>query len=552
MLSRLRIRNFALVEDLELEFQNGLTVVTGETGAGKSVLVNAIALILGARAEREQIRHGFASAEIEAELDMSVLPKQTRDAIADYLDDNSLLSIRRLISREGNSSVELNGQKSTLTQLTELVSPLAEIMGQHANQTLMDENNHLLFLDSFGQLDIMREDVAQLFDNWQLTRTQLSRLRKQRDQLVKERELLLFQQKEITDAKIKVGEESDLNNELRILNSSRQLMESSEAVIQLVDGEEGSALRNLRLARKELEKMAGVDESLDKQLEELSDLDFRLEEFRRFVERYGSSIADDPQRIEEINERLDEIYQLKQKYGGSEEAIIKTLADIEKKLEKRPDTDSQIAQVERQESEQRQQYADKAIELSGIRKTAAQYLQKLVVKELAELSIESGGFEFEFEYLEDSDGIELEGTKVKPTPFGLETGRFIFSANPGEPLKSMVKTASGGEISRILLAIKAAEKKQAELSQSLLIFDEVDAGIGGQTANAIAQKLKRLSENRQVIVITHLHQIARIADHHFAVEKKTGKARAIISIRSLQDREKAAEIDRMVALPVED
>ncbi|MCB2201753.1 DNA repair protein RecN [bacterium] len=549
MLTRLKIENVALVDSCELDFKPGLTVLTGETGAGKSVIVTALALVLGDRADREYVRHGAAIAIIEADFDVTPLGARYAKENADYLSDG-VLKVYREISADGKSKVRINGDAATVTRLSELTSPIAEILGQHANQMLMSEDNHLLFLDYFGSLDRPRESVRARFLHWEKVASELRKVRTRRDQLIGERELFLFQRDEIEKADVRVGEEEDLIREKRKLDSSRDLMEAATAVQEALDGEEISALSMLREARRRLDDMAEIDESLEKAATELADVDFRLEDIRQFVERYGGSLEDNPARLEEINARLDELYKLKKKYGGSEEAILQTLASIHEQLQNRPDIDSLIRQLEKENETCREAYAKEAVALSEARHSAATYLSKLVRKELTELAIDNGGFEFEFVYEDASDGIVLGERAVKPTALGLETGRFLFSANPGEPLRSLIKTASGGEISRVLLALKAAEKKNNKALHPLLVFDEVDTGIGGQTAIEVGRKIQKLADKRQVFVITHLHQIARLADHHFAVRKSSDKdGRAVIRVTELDAKGIAKELDRMVALP---
>lgn len=549
MLRHLTIENIALVDRVEISFHSGLNVLTGETGAGKSVIVTALALVLGDRAEREYVRHGASEAIVEAEFDVSSLPPAYRKQYAPYLSDN-VLTVRREIVPDGTSKVRINGEVSTVTLLREMTSPIAEILGQHANQMLMDEQNHLLFLDYFASLESARESVGERFDHWQKVATELRKVTQKREHLSSERELLLFQKKEIEQAKIQVGEEEDLVRQRKILDSARTLMSTSLLIQEMLDSDGPSVMEILRQARKELDTMVEIDNSLRRSAEEMDNIEIQIEEVRRTLEQYGSSIEDDPARLDEINERLDEIYKLKKKYGGSEEAILKTLDEIDRKLKNRPDIDSLIAELEKQNEALRESYTREALSLSDARKTAAKYLAKLVVRELGELAIDNGGFEFEFLYEEADDGIIVGERAVRPFAHGLESGRFLFSANPGEPLRSLVKTASGGEISRVLLALKAAEKKNHKALHPVLVFDEVDAGIGGQTAISVADKISRLSDNRQVFVITHLHQIARQADHHYSVYKSSDKdKRAVIRVSYLDDRGRTRELDRMVALP---
>jgi len=551
MLQRLRIVNFALIDDLELTFDRGLSVLTGETGAGKSVVVTALGLALGDRADREQVRHGTAKAIVEATFSTERMSRQYRETFADHLDGNAF-TVTREIDLEGNSRVKINGASSTVTRLKELTIPLAEILGQHSNRLLLDEENHMLFLDGFASVHDLREEVGLRFDQWEKVAAELKRVRARRDELEKERELLLFQKKEIESARLENGEEDRLNNERRILDSSRALIESAGLVEAALGGEESSALDALRSARKELEKMAAVDDRLVNHVKQLTEIEYQVEDVRNLVERYGATVPDDPNRLDEINQRLDEIYRLKRKYGGTEEAVLKTLEQIREQLKDRPDTDSLIGELDAKEKSCRAAYSEKAVQLSEVRRKAAKYLQRLAVKEMAELAITDAQFDSEFLHIEHPDGVEYRGVKYKPLAYGLERCRFLFSANPGEPLKTLVKTASGGEISRLLLALKAAERKSNKASQGLLVFDEIDAGIGGQTAAEVGRKVKKLSENGQVLVITHLHQIARFADHHYLALKTGGSGdRVTITVTRLDGPAIAEEIDRMVALPQE-
>lgn len=549
MLQRLKISNFALIDDIDLMFEKGMSVLTGETGAGKSVVVTALGLALGDRADREHIRHGCSRAVVEAVFSVERMTPQYRNTFAEHIADGTF-TVMRDILKDGSSKVRINGAVVSLTLLNELTSPLAEIMGQHSSRLLLDEENHLRFLDNFAGVEDLRDEVSDLFAQWDQTRIELRRTRNHRDELERERELLLFQFKEIETARVKVGEEQDLDQERRILDSSRVLMESAARIESMLGSEEQNITDLIRLAGKELGKMAAIDSILSRQVKQLEDIHYELEDLRNSIEKYGSSVPDDPQRLDQINARLEEIYRLKRKYGGTEETVLQAFDGIRTKLASRPDTDALIAQLEGQEQEGREDYSVKALQLSEVRRKAAKYLQRLVVKEMSELAIDSGQFDSEFIYEEQADGIEIKGQIVRPNSYGLETCHFLFSANPGEPLKSLVKTASGGEISRLLLAIKAAEKRNNQRSHSLLVFDEIDAGIGGQTAVEVGAKIKKLSEISQIIVITHLHQIARQADHHYVAVKTGGRGKRVtITVDRLDAPGIASELDRMVALP---
>ena len=549
MLTEMKIENIALVDNVKLNFEPGLSVLTGETGAGKSVIVTAVALALGERADREFVRHGSDSASVTATFRLRGNRSRANNRSSEK-NSSRVVNVQRLILTDGTSRVKIDGKQSSLSRLREVVQPVAEILGQHANQMLMDEDNHLLFLDRFASLEESREEVTRFFSKWQKVSTELTGIMDKRDRLLRERQLLLFQKDEIEKSHLQVGEEEQLLEERKILDSARTLMASSDMIQQVLDADDVSVIQLLGLVKKELERMGDIDNSLQKQLDILVEMEIQVEEMRRFLQQYGSSIIDDPQRIEDINLRLDLIYNLKKKYGGSEKAVLETLRSINKKLADRPDIDSYIDNLRKENDRSYKQYSTAAIQLSRARQKAARHLCQLVIKELSELAIDSCDFKIELLYEPDPDGIVIDDRAVKPYPHGLEKGRFLFSANPGAPLKSLIKTASGGEISRVLLALKSAERKHRRISHSLLVFDEVDAGIGGQTAVEVGRKLKKLSLDCQVIVITHLHQIARQADHHFVAEKYSDQNnQTFISVRKLGEKDIVAELDRMVALP---
>ena len=537
MLVKLEIENIALVDKCELEFNQGLTVLTGETGAGKSVIVTALNLALGGRAEKDFIRHGEEQARVKATFSNP--------------ENNTTLTIERSLSRSGTSKVKVNDEVKNLADLKNLTSSLGEIVGQHASQLLMNEDNHLLFLDRFAGLDEQRENLIEIFEQWQSVARTLKKTIAQKDRLESERELLLFQKNEIEQAQIKPGEENEIIGEKKILDSARTLMTSAELMKEIIDGDGNTISHLLDMIKKEINQMAGIDGSLEKQVEAINSIGYEIEDFRRFIESYGAGISDDPQRVEMINERLDELYRLKKKYGDSEEAILQTLDRINQQLKDRPDVDGQIKKLTEEYDALRKNYIDKATLLSRDRIKTSEELKKHVIGELKDLAIDNSNFALEFIYEPDQNGLSYNNQTVKPHPHGFENASFLFSANPGEPLKSLVKTASGGEISRVLMALKSAERKKNKQSRNLLIFDEVDAGIGGQTANEVGKKLKKLSEKAQLITVTHLHQIARQADHHLLAEKNyDGKnKRTTINVYTLDKKGKNTELKRMTALP---
>jgi len=553
MLRRIHIENFALVDRLEIDFEAGMNVLTGETGAGKSVIVGALAQVLGEKADKDDIRSGSELAIIEAVFDCGntadvkhVLNEAGIDPAGDEL------VLRKEIPLARASRIFVNDQLVTLAQVRPLTVLLAELFGQHAHQQLLDDRFHLSFLDHFAGQEQAVEEVRDRYHGWHETGQKLAALVARKEHEKNERELLVFQQEEIERAQVRVGEEEEILAEKKILDSSRELGQKSGAVLDLLEGDEAGPLSALGLCQRELSDMVELDRSLEKRLELLDTAMINLDELRTEIEVYRSSIPDDPERLEEINARLDELYRLKKKYGGSEEAILATLEDINNKLGMTIDVEVRLSALKDQERRLFTQYGELAVALSSARREAAIRLAGLTVKELAELGMADAGFEFEFVTEPDPDGILLGDTRVRPGPEGLESGRFLFTANPGEPLKPLSKIASGGEISRVMLALKAADKRGVKTGQRLLVFDEIDAGIGGATANAVAQRLSQLATNFQLLIITHLHQIAMVSNHHYAVQKVTAGKKAgrnVITIKRLGESDKGAEIDRMLSLP---
>jgi len=560
MLRRLYLENFALTDKLEIEFDSGLSVLTGETGAGKSIIVGAIARMLGERADRDDIRSGCTQAVIESDFDISGENGDNLSDIHAELDnldieiDSDILNIRREIFAKRSSKSYINGRLVTLGQLRRIGRYLAELYGQHSHQRLLDENNHLAFLDSFTGTTDKVEKLRWLFNNWDKTGKELEQLISNREQRKRELELLKFQKEEIEKADIRVGEETELQDEKRLLDSSQKLAGKASNILNLIDRQEPSAIEILETCRSEFSEMALIDKSLSKTGELLNQAIININELRTEIESYQSSIPDDPNRQEQINIRLDELFRLKNKYGGSEEAIIATLDRINEKIGDKLNIDDKIRSLQQQQKENFDRYYKLASEISSKRKKASKNLSKKVEQELAQLGMDKSKFQFEFRYESDTAGIEWDGKKIKPLPDGFETGRFLISANPGEPLKPLAGTASGGEISRIMLALKAAEKqniKKPDGSGNLLVFDEIDVGIGGVTANAVAEKLDLLAQRYQLLVVTHLHQIAAKGRYHYAVKKTSQKStgRNIITVRKLNSSERADEIKRMLALP---
>jgi DNA repair protein RecN (Recombination protein N) len=552
MLSRLNLENFALVDKLEVIFGSGMNVLTGETGAGKSVIVGAISKLLGEKADKDDIRSGAELAVIEGDFDI-IGNKRIKTMLAELdIDINSdVITLRRELPLGKPSRSFINNRLVTLTQLRPIAAQLAELFGQHSHQLLLDEKSHLAFLDNFAGISSNAERMRESYIQWEHAKKELARLISCKEHENRERELLIYQKKEIEKADIHAGEEEQLLAEKKILDSSQLIAEKSQIILSFLDRNEPSVLELISSILKEFSQIADLDKSLSQQKELLEQAAVNLEEFRGEIEAYHSSIQDDPGRLEEINIRLDELYRLKKKYGGSEESILSALEKIDRQLESRIDTEQKIKALEIKEKEHFENYTATAIEISKIRHKTSGRLSNSIEKELAQLGIDSARFQFEFISEDDDNGIKVNDRFVKPTPDGLENGRFLVSANPGEPLKPLAKTASGGEISRIMLALKSATRKTAKSDTGLLVFDEIDVGIGGKTAHTVAKKLASIAEKYQLLVVTHLHQIAVAGGYHYAVQKvnDTKNTRKTVMVRRLGEPEKAGEIDRMISMP---
>ncbi len=553
MLKRLYIENFALVDKLEVTFETGFNILTGETGAGKSIIVGAISQLLGEKADKDDIRSGTKVAVIEGDFDIGEFPTLNEILEKNEVEfDGKTITLRKEIPENRASKSFINSQMITLAQLRTVTAHLAELFGQHSHQQLLDEKNHLAFMDSFAGINEQVVRLQKIYYDWQGTHQELTKLEANRESAKRERELLSFQKDEIERAQIRAGEEEELVAEKKILDSSHTLGEKSELILNMIDREDYSALSILNSCRKELADMVNLDKSLESKAELLEQAVINLDELRGEIESYQSSIPDDPNRLEQINLRLDEIYRLKKKYGGSEESILNALEEINNQLGIKIDVDEQIKILRKEESELKSKYISLAEEISQKRHKSSEKLSAEIEKELEKLGIHSSKFKFEFISEPDSNGIEKDGQKIKPLPEGFETGRFLISPNPGEPLKPMAKIASGGEISRIMLALKAVESKYHKKGTSLLVFDEIDAGIGGETAVMVGERLKSLADSFQLLVISHLHQIAGLARNHYAVEKKTARAdsgRNIIEVKKLSPDERKKEIKRMISMP---
>jgi DNA repair protein RecN (Recombination protein N) len=547
MLKNLRIRNYALVEDLEVEFDSGLNVLTGATGAGKSIIVGAVNLILGERASSDVVRTGFDNATVEAtfELKPDRVFKNSLSSLGINCPDNILI-IRREVSGKGVSRCFLNDRQMTLGSLKSIGDRLADLHGQHEHQSLLNVERHIEYLDHYSDLDDLLASVSQNYYRLKEKQKQLDELEKSK-KLDQERKALYdFQIKEIEQANLSLGEEEKLIQDKKILENIEELYQISSSVYQNLHEGEGSIQERLAVSLKEMKRGKELDSRLKETAENLDSCLIQLQELSRFLEGYKDFLEFDPEKLEMIRERLNLINTLKKKYGNTIDAILTYREKIKEDLDKIENKDQILNGLKEEIKRLSDAFKKDSLLLSQQRKAKALDLAKKIQTTLSGLGMNKTKFDVKITSQEDENGLlDIDGKRYFADEKGIDEVEFFVSPNPGEGLKPLAKIASGGEISRIMLALKSILAKADEVST--MIFDEIDAGIGGEVASAVGKSLKNLASSHQVIVITHLQQIASLADHHFKVFKETSKGRTVTQIKRLEEKERINEIARMIS-----
>jgi DNA repair protein RecN (Recombination protein N) len=537
LLTNLAIHNYAIIRDLEISFHEGFNVLSGETGAGKSILVGAVNLILGARASSEMIRTGAAEASVEAVMLIKPSGCLCEQYLSEWgIDFSPELVIRRSIARNGRNRVFINDQAASVQQLQHLSPLLISVSGQHEHQLLLDPETHLGLLDAFADLDEVRFEVRKIHTAWEEKRDSLSRMRRAKENKAAQMDFLRFQIGELESAKIRPNEDADLGQELEILKNAAALAQSSQRAVSALYSDKGAILERLPEVEKDLGSILKVDPSQEGLGEYLRQARIHLEEITHALKRYAERIVFDPSRLAVIEERLALLSRLGKKYGVSANAMVARLEELRKMAGESDESVLREEELEREIETLRLAYMEKAGELSRKRRVASERLSAEVSKNLIELDMPRAQFYVRF------SGEDENPPLFSPT--GIDRIEFLLSANPGEELKPLVRIASGGELSRILLALKSllGRKEEAET----LIFDEVDAGIGGRTAELVGIRLSKLSERHQVICITHLPQIACYGRFHYLVKKQAEGNETSTTINMLTDSERPEELARML------
>lgn len=547
MLKELRIRNLAIFESATVPFGPGLNILTGETGAGKSIMIDALTLLLGERAQpAETIRSGADSAAIEA---VFALPKKSPiPALLDahgFKVESGELIVRRELVRGGRGRVFLNDSNATLAVVEKLGEALLEVHGQHESQALLRPSRHLDLLDAFGGVGILRDKLRQRYEEWQTVTAELTGLQSASRDRASRLEQYQSQIAEIDAARLRPGEEEQLRDERKRLQSAERLAESTGLAYQYLYDDPAAATTRLGQAISALRDLAKIDAALEPAVQALDGLAVQLDETVRTLRSYRDGVVFDPPRLDEIERRLDEIGRLKRKHGETIEAVLAARSTMAADLEKLAHGDEARGQLTERLERLRAELATRAADLSARREQAAGRLEGLVVAELSELGIEKPVFRVRFTREPAGAGEIGAGPESwRIGPRGVDQAEFFFSPNPGEEPRPLHRIASGGELSRTMLALKVI--LAASDAVPILVFDEVDAGIGGKTADTVGRKLRQVARARQVLCITHLPQIACYADHHLSTDKRVEGERTLTSVTVLGKDERVREIARML------
>lgn len=538
MLRELRVENYAVIDNVVVEFGAGLNLLTGETGTGKSILIDALALLLGEKASSEVVRHGAEKAVVSAVFDVE--GKQAESILEDNgidCEDDEII-LRREIGANGKGRVFVNNQPATVAVLKALAPHLAVVHAQNETMMAFDPPARLALLDSAAGLEV--DAVAAAFAEWKRIKDKIAELETGEQDKLRLIDLWNFQLKEIDAANPEIGEDEKLTGEKRVLANSEKIHTAAMAAFDSLYEGETSAAASIRIAAKQLEELAKFDEQFKEQVAALNSARITVEDLGTTLRDYAENIDASPERLADVEDRLALLDRLKRKYGQSLDEVIAFADDLRRKLNEIENKDELLKELKAQQKKAAEQYLAAARAVSKKRYETARKLEKTVEAEINDLAMKT------------KFSIEVSGSDEEEnwSASGFDRVAYMIATNPGQPMNPIEKIASGGELSRVMLALKATveggRKKSAD-HQRTLVFDEVDTGIGGRAADAVGKKLKSLSRTKQVLCITHLPQIASFADQHFLIEKKEAGGRAKTLIRPLDSTQRREEIARMLS-----
>jgi len=545
MLAQLTITDFAIIESLSVTFPEGLTILSGETGAGKSIIINAVNLILGGRASPDLIRTGADRAVVEALFQLPAESPLSQSLAGMGIPFQGEVLIKRTVSREGKSRVWINGSLATLQMISSLAPHLISISGQNEHQLLLRPDNHLYILDDFGGLTKDRLRLNELYRDYYGLKDREGKLRSQLHEEEQRRELTQFQIEEIEEAKLIPGEEGSLESERSRLMHAERLMDIVYSCYQTLYEMEESVLSTVSVLVKNMEKGVAIDHDLDQFKRQLESSQLQLEDLALALRDYYSHIKLDPERLEKVDERLQLIRRFKKKYGSSIEEILSFQEELSQREYQLAQKYGELEEIKAQAEKKKQELLKMAIELSFKRHEIAIEFEKKVEEELRLLDMAGTRFRVNLSSNTSESGhISEDALNSTLTADGIDTVEFMISPNVGEELRPMVKVASGGELSRIMLALKTILARYGLVET--LVFDEIDAGIGGATAAIVGEKLRTLARYHQILGITHLPQIASCGEAHFLVEKRVSRGRTRTLITLLDRESRIKEIARLL------
>ncbi len=534
MLTTLRIKNLALVTDLTLELQPGCNAITGETGAGKSIIIGALNLVLGERADRSLVRSGEESCSVEAVFDVAKL----RAPLKSFLDENGLepceenrLVLKRTFTNSGTNRQFINGSPTTLSILARIGEWLVDMHGPHDHQSLLNPAKQLLILDAFGKLEREREAFSELVRRRSVLENEKSSLIVDEKTYAQQLDLLRFQTQEISAARLQPDEEASVEEEFNRASNGAKLLQLSQAALDTLSESENSLLTQAGVIGRSLQELQRVDSGAANVTELHSQAVSAMHDLQSELSRYAEKISVDPSRLAELEERLDLIHSLKRKYGGTIPEIIAFGEEAAQKLQSLESRDAELERINAELKKLDVEIVKTGQALTAKRKKIIPQLSKAVSKQLDDLGFKQSKFD-----------VALSSAEMSAS--GLDAIEFQFAPNPGEPAKPLRAIASSGEMARVMLALKTVLAAEDEIP--VLVFDEVDANVGGETANVVGEKMKQIGERRQVLCITHLPQVAAPAAAHYVVTKQIKNGRTISEIHLLDKKERVTELARML------
>ena len=533
MLQNLHVKNLALIDECEVEFSDGLNILSGETGAGKSIIIGSINLALGEKVPKEMLRDSDQPAFVE--LIFSVDNEQTAKALKALdveLEENTVILSRKITASRAIGRV--NGEAVSVSRMKEIASYLIDIHGQHEHQSLLSKKKHLDILDEYAkkQLGNKKTELSTAYKEYRALKEEFEKSNIDNEQRSRELSFLEYEVKEIEDASLTPGEDEELETQFKKFSNGKKIMEGVNAAYSATGGEMDSASELIGRAVRELGQVSGYDTEVENLENQLAEIDSLLSDFNHEISGYISGAEFDEETFYETQKRLDEINHLKSKYGNSIEEILTSLEEKQKRIAVLNDYDTYLKDLEQQLSKKEAELSAISEEVSKIRQKSAAKLVKEIISALNDLNFLDVKFDMRFDRLPDY------------TANGIDSPEFLISTNPGEPLKPLGKVASGGELSRIMLGIKTIMAENDHIES--LIFDEIDSGISGRTAQMVSEKMNELGKNHQIICITHLPQIAAMADAHFLIEKSVENKSTVSKIYRLSDKQSVAELARML------